>query len=65
MFRGVLEVRAREINDQMKLAAAQAIAASVPDAQLTEEYIMPGIFNRAVVSAVAQEVAAAARMTGV
>ncbi len=65
MFRGVLDVRAREINDQMKLAAAQAIAASVPDDQLTEEYIMPGIFNRAVVSAVAQEVAAAARMTGV
>ena len=65
MFRGVLDVRAREINDQMKLAAAQAIAARVPDAQLTEEYIMPGIFNRSVVSAVAGDVAAAARITGV
>ena len=65
LFRGVLDVRAREINDDMKLAAARAIAASVPENQLNEEYIMPSIFDESVVPRVARDVAAAARKTGV
>ena len=65
LFRGVLDARASEINDELKLAAARAIAGGVPDNQLNEEYVMPSIFDTAVVRAVAREVAAAARKTGV
>ena len=65
LFRGVLDVRAREINDAMKLAAAEAIASGVPDSQLSEEYIVPSIFDKSVVRMVARKVAAAARKTGV
>ena len=65
LFRGVLDVRAREVNDEMKLAAARAIADGVPERHLNEEYIMPSIFDTAVVRKVAREVAAAARKSGV
>ena len=65
MFRGVLDARASEINDEMKVAAARAIAAGVPDRHLNEEYIMPSIFDTSVVRTVARDVAAAARKTGV
>ena len=65
MFRGVLDVRAREINDAMKMAAAHAIAAAVNEDQLNEDYIMPSMFDAALVPAVAREVAAAAVRTGV
>ena len=65
LFRGVLDVRATGINDEMKLAAATAIADSVPRDQLNEEYVIPGIFDRSVVAKVAEEVAAAAIRTGV
>ena len=65
LFRGVLDVRAREVNDEMKLAAARAIAAGVPERHLNEEYIMPSIFDTGVVRKVAREVAAAARKSGV
>ena len=65
MFRGVLDVRAREINDDMKIAAARAIADGVPDRHLNEEYVMPSIFDTSVVRKVAQAVAAAARKSGV
>ena len=65
MSRGVLDARASEINDEMKIAAAQAIAAGVPDRHLNEEYIMPSIFDTSVVRTVARDVAAAARKTGV
>lgn len=65
MFRGVLDARASEINDEMKIAAAHAIAAGVPDRHLNEEYIMPSIFDTSVVRTVARDVAAAARKTGV
>ena len=65
LFRGVLDVRAREINDAMKLAAAQAIAAAVPESHLHEDYIVPSVFNRAVVRLVARAVAKAAYRTGV
>ena len=65
MFRGVLDARASEINDEMKIAAAHAIAAGVPDRHLNEEYIMPSIFDTSVVRTVARDVAAAARKAGV
>ena len=65
LFRGVLDVRARVINDEMKFAAAEAIAGQVPDSQLNEEYIIPSIFDTAVVRRVARAVGAAARRTGV
>ncbi|MBI2170957.1 MAG: NAD-dependent malic enzyme [Chloroflexi bacterium] len=64
-FRGLLDCRAREVNTEMKLAAAWAIAQAVPDSQLNEEYIIPSVFDRNVVRAVAREVAAAAQRTGV
>jgi len=65
MFRGALDVQAREINEAMKLAAAEAIAGVIPEDALSEEYIIPSLFDKAVVSQVAQAVAAAARETGV
>ncbi|MGE0687816.1 MAG: malic enzyme-like NAD(P)-binding protein, partial [Dehalococcoidia bacterium] len=65
MFRGVLDVRATEINQQMKLAAANAIAGTVGKNELSEEYIIPSVFNRNVVRAVAREVSQAAVSSGV
>jgi len=65
VFRGALDVRARTINEQMKLAAAQAIAAVVGDDELHPEYIIPSVFNREVVKAVALAVARAAEASGV
>ena len=65
IFRGALDVRAREINEEMKLAAAQAIAAGVPNSDLNEDFIIPSIFDKGVVRRVAREVAAAAQRTGV
>jgi malate dehydrogenase (oxaloacetate-decarboxylating) len=65
IFRGALNVRAGKINDEMKLAAAYAIAACVPASQLGREYIVPSVFNREVVQNVAAAVQAAAVRTGV
>jgi malate dehydrogenase (oxaloacetate-decarboxylating) len=65
VFRGALEVRARTINEEMKLAAARAIAGVVGDDELHAEYIIPSVFNREVVSAVAPAVARAAEVSGV
>ncbi len=65
MFRGALDVRATTINEEMKMAAAQAIAAGVPDSALNEDYIIPGIFDLSVVRRVAREVASAAHKSGV
>jgi malate dehydrogenase (oxaloacetate-decarboxylating) len=65
MFRGALDVRAAQINEPMKLAAAYAIAAIIPDEHLTEDYIVPSVFDRRVVRAVARAVAQAARQSGV
>jgi malate dehydrogenase (oxaloacetate-decarboxylating) len=65
LFRGVLDVRAREINEQMKLAAAQAIAAAVSKTELSSEYIIPSVFHPTVFKNVAKEVAAAAIESGV
>ena len=65
MFRGALDVRAREINEEMKLAAAHAIASGVPTSDLNEDFIVPSIFDLGVVRKVAREVAKAAHRTGV
>ncbi|NLC90054.1 MAG: NAD-dependent malic enzyme [Clostridiaceae bacterium] len=64
LFKGALRVRAREINEAMKLAAAQAIADYIPEADLNEENIMPSALNKNVADAVADAVAQAARDTG-
>ena len=58
-------MQASEINEAMKLAAAQAIASCVPAEALSEDYIIPSVFDRDVVPRVAKAVAAAARATGV
>ena len=64
-FRGLLDSRARTVNDEMKVAAARAIAACVGRAELSEEYIIPSVFNKSVAPAVAAGVARAAHATGV
>jgi malate dehydrogenase (oxaloacetate-decarboxylating) len=64
-FRGMLDVRARRVNDEMKLAAAHALAAIVGEGELCEEYITPGMFDSRVVPAVSTAVADAAIKTGV
>ncbi|MCR5688252.1 MAG: NAD-dependent malic enzyme [Lachnospiraceae bacterium] len=65
IFRGALDVRASDINDEMKLAAAYAIADIVTDADRNPGYIIPDSFNEKVTPAVAAAVAEAARKTGV
>jgi malate dehydrogenase (oxaloacetate-decarboxylating) len=65
VFRGALDVRARAINEEMKLAAAEAIAGVIADDELGAEYIIPSVFNHQVVEAVAAAVADAAVATGV
>jgi malate dehydrogenase (oxaloacetate-decarboxylating) len=64
IFRGALDVRAREITEAMKMAAAHGIAEIVSDDELSEEYVIPSAFNRAVAPAVADAVAREARSTG-
>ncbi|MDA8434194.1 MAG: NAD-dependent malic enzyme, partial [Nitrospiraceae bacterium] len=64
IFRGLLDVRARGVNEEVKFAAAKAIAYTVKDDELHEDYIIPSIFDKSVVSAVAHAVADAARKTG-
>jgi malate dehydrogenase (oxaloacetate-decarboxylating) len=64
-FRGLLDSRARTVNDEMKLAAARALAGCVGRAELGEEYIIPSVFNKTVAPAVAEGVARAAWETGV
>jgi malate dehydrogenase (oxaloacetate-decarboxylating) len=65
IFRGALNARATQINEAMKLAAAKAIAACISASELSEEYIVPSVFNRQIVQRVAEAVTAAARKTGV
>jgi malate dehydrogenase (oxaloacetate-decarboxylating) len=65
VFRGALDVRASAIDENMKLAAAEAIAATIGREELDPEYIIPSVFNRAVAEAVAAAVANAARVGGV
>lgn len=65
IFRGALDVRARQINDEMKIAAAYAIAGSVKPEELNEDFIIPYAFNKKVSINVAKAVAESARKTGV
>jgi malate dehydrogenase (oxaloacetate-decarboxylating) len=65
VFKGALEVRARTINEEMKLAAAHAIARVIPEDELHPDYIIPSVFNRRVAESVAEAVAAAAVASGV
>ena len=65
IFRGALDVRASDINDEMKIAAANAIASVVSDEELSADYILPDAFDPRVGKAVAAAVAQAARDTGV
>lgn len=65
IFRGALDVRASEINDEMKIAAAKAIASFVTDDKLCAEYIIPSALDKSVAQAVAEAVAKVARETGV
>lgn len=64
LFRGALDVRAADINDEMKIAAAYAIAGLVSDEELTADYILPAAFDPRVKDAVAQAVSEAARRSG-
>lgn len=65
IFRGALDVRASDINDEMKIAAAEAIASIIKDDELNEEYIIPDAFDKRVAEYVSKAVAKAARDTGV
>ena len=65
IFRGALDVRAKDINDEMKVAAAYAIAELVSDQELNAEYILPAAFDERVKDAVAKAVAEAAQKSGV
>ena len=65
IFRGALDVRARDINDEMKIAAARAIAGLIPADKLSADYIIPSALDPAVAPAVAAAVAQAARDSGV
>jgi malate dehydrogenase (oxaloacetate-decarboxylating) len=64
VFRGALDVRARAITENMKMAAAEGIAAIVGENELREDYIIPSVFNRDVAPAVAESVAREARDSG-
>ena len=65
IFKGALGCRAARINEEMKLAAANAIASIISDTELHPEYIVPSVFDKRVAEAVAREVEAAAYQTGV
>jgi malate dehydrogenase (oxaloacetate-decarboxylating) len=65
VFRGALNVCASDINENMKIAAAKAIADYVNDSELTEDHIMPSPLDRSVAASVATAVAKAAKESGV
>lgn len=65
LFRGVLDVRATEINDEMTIAAAAAIASVIPDSHISEDFIIPSVFDKNVARNVSRGVARAASETGV
>lgn len=65
IFKGALSVRAKDINEEMKLSAAYAIASAVNEEDLNEENILPNIFDKTVVDRIASAVSSAARETGV
>lgn len=65
IFRGAFDVRAKDINDEMKIAAAKALAGLISDEELNEDYIIPAAFDERVGGTVAKAVAKAARESGV
>jgi malate dehydrogenase (oxaloacetate-decarboxylating) len=65
IFRGALDVRASDINDEMKIAAAQALANIISENELSSDYIIPAAFDPRVRNAVAEATAEAARKSGV
>ncbi|MCH8223966.1 MAG: NAD-dependent malic enzyme, partial [Chloroflexi bacterium] len=65
LFRGVLDVRAREINEAMVVAAATAIADSIPEDHVSEDFIIPNVFDKSVPRRIARRVAEVAHETGV
>jgi malate dehydrogenase (oxaloacetate-decarboxylating) len=65
LFRGLLDSRARTVNEEIKLAASMAIASMVDEKELSEDYIVPSIFDRKVVTTVALAVSDAAHRTDV
>ncbi|GAE93948.1 NADP-dependent malic enzyme [Gracilibacillus boraciitolerans JCM 21714] len=65
IFRGALDAKATTINDEMKVAAAQAIAETIQEDELSEDYIVPGVFNERVVELVRNAVYQAAMDSGV
>jgi malate dehydrogenase (oxaloacetate-decarboxylating) len=65
VFRGALDVRARQITPAMELAAAEALAAVIPPDELSADYIVPSVFDRRVAPVVAKAVAEAAERSGV
>ena len=65
IFRGTFDVRASDINDEMKIAAARALAGLISDDELNEDYIIPAAFDKRVGPAVAEAVSNAARKSGV
>ncbi len=65
IFRGAFDVRARDINDEMKIAAAKALAGLISDEELHEDYIIPAAFDERVGKTVSEAVAKAARESGV
>jgi malate dehydrogenase (oxaloacetate-decarboxylating) len=65
LFKGALKVRASKINEEMKLAAAKAIASIIKDDELNPDYIVPGPFDKRVVESVSEAVANEAIKTGV
>ena len=65
VFRGTFDVRAKDINEEMKIAAADALAGLISDEELSEDYIIPQAFDKRVGPAVAKAVAEAARKSGV
>jgi malate dehydrogenase (oxaloacetate-decarboxylating) len=64
IFRGALDVRAREITEEMKMAAGRAIAEIIPESELREDYIVPSVFNRDVAPTVAAAVSECAKQQG-
>jgi malate dehydrogenase (oxaloacetate-decarboxylating) len=64
IFRGLLDVRAKGVNESVKLAASRAIAYTVDEEELHEDYIIPSIFDRKVIASVASAVAEVAKKTG-
>lgn len=64
IFRGALDVRASDINAQMQIAAAYAIASSIPESELSRDYIIPNVFNKHVTQNVAKAVSEAAIQSG-